>query len=755
MIDAAAWYIALLLVGLAGLLPAMLLCERLPSQGVLYARVVGLAVVALAAWLIGWSELLPYGTAAIGVALLALFAWSTSIAWRRRDLLARVREQRRPLLAGEAVLLAVFVLLALARAQAPDAVNTEKPMDLMLLVAVHRAEVMPPPDPWLAGADLSYYHLGHTALDVLGRLSGNGTGIAFNLGVATAGALAAVVALGLIADLLGLTAPPRRRVVVAAGTVGLLTLLMAATVPGLVQVLAGNGIGGQQAWGWLGVDNVPVEAGATSFVPDAWLWWWSATRVLPDTITEFPAFSLLLGDPHAHLLAVPLVLMVVVLAVQTFEGGTPLTWRRWLRMPDQLALTAILFAGLAMTNAWDLITLGPLWGLAAVAAAIRVGWSPLGALLVAVRWAIAPAVLALALAWPFLGGLDTPGIGVALVTDEHSDPLRWLLVWLPPLLPGVVALGFLAHRPERRHVLRWSMYIGGAFLAWLGLALGSTGTSAITNRAEGWITIGVLAAVLVLVGTQVSRAEAARRRDESTALALFGAGLALLLLLELVMVDDAFPGRMNSVFKFGFQAWLLLALSSGALVGIVVARFEDASDVVRVRIALVGYVLVVALFLLSLYTPAMAVSRGREGQESGLDATRHLAAQHPGIHAAALWSREHLDPRDHVLVQAVGESYTRGNRVSTFSAVPTILAWPNHQRQWRGEIAESQRRAAVDAIYAGDEAAAAPAITRWGVTHVLIGPHEREVYGADLADRFADWPVVLDAHEVLILEVPR
>ena len=66
-------------------------------------------------------------------------------------------------------------------------------------LAVHEAERMPPPDPWLAGHTVSYYHLGHLGADVLGRLSGNAPDVAFNLATATAGALAAMAIAGALA----------------------------------------------------------------------------------------------------------------------------------------------------------------------------------------------------------------------------------------------------------------------------------------------------------------------------------------------------------------------------------------------------------------------------------------------------------------------------------------------------------------------------------------------------------------------------
>ena len=77
------------------------------------------------------------------------------------------------ILVSEIVFLVIFSLLTLVRIQVPNAENTEKPMDLMILMSVNRADSLPPLDPWLSGEELSYYHLGHLGVDIVSRISIN------------------------------------------------------------------------------------------------------------------------------------------------------------------------------------------------------------------------------------------------------------------------------------------------------------------------------------------------------------------------------------------------------------------------------------------------------------------------------------------------------------------------------------------------------------------------------------------------------
>ncbi len=311
MADALSWYAALALLGGASLLPAALLFRSLPSRGVLYTRALGLALLAYLAWLPG-AVGIGYGAGAAWAALAALLSLSAYLAWRRPELWRAVWAKRRLLLQGELLFLLLYGALVLVRSRAPDVAGTEKPMDLRLLTAIDSAQVFPPADPWFAGEPISYYYLGHVAVDALAALAGVGVGPAFTLGVVTAGAVAGVATSGLALDLLGLRrrasrpgnagGGPRWLAPAVAAAVSVIALLWLAPLAGAVEVAGANGVGRGLATA-LGVDGLPGPEGATGLVPDRFWWWWDATRLLPGVIAEFPAFSLLLGDLHAHLLA--------------------------------------------------------------------------------------------------------------------------------------------------------------------------------------------------------------------------------------------------------------------------------------------------------------------------------------------------------------------------------------------------------------------------------------------------------------------
>jgi len=755
----AAWYLALALFGLAGLVPTALLFDRLASRGVFLARPLGLGLAALVTWLVVYLTPATYGTPATIASVLALLGVSAALAAWRREVVPALRARWRSIAVAEVLTLVVFVLVLWARVMSPDAWGTEKPADLMLLNAVHNAREFPPLDPWLAGARISYYHLGHLQVDHVARLSGEPPANAFNLATATAGALAASAIVGLAVDIVRLGGPQRRRVLVIAGGAALAGLLLVSPIVGLVQILASNGIGGDVPWGWLGVKDIPARPDASFMVPEQFWWWWPTTRVVPGVISEYPGFSLVLGDPHPHLLALPLGLAAVALAVQVFEGSTPLAWRRWFVRPDQLVLTSALFATLVMTNAWDVITYGALWALAAWWSAIRTGWPALLAGFIAVRWAMVPAVLGLAIAWPFLDTLEPQALGLAPVVGEHSDPGRWLLFWLPILVP--VALGTaILWRPGRQRVLDAATYAlipVGIWIAWL---LWRGDASEVLDRASGWVTLAALVAAVGWVGASMA-AEPLGRRGEGAALFLVTAALGVLLLTELIHIDDSFSGRLNTAFKFWFHAWALLAAGGAALLALGSERLIEVargnlgrgSGVQRVGRGL-GWAAVAVVAGTMLTSPMAAVARAREGQEHGLSAIGYLERVDVGFHNVVRWARSELDPQEAVLAEAITESYDQGNRVAAFTGVPSVLGWPGHERQWHGRINEDARRNAIDAIYSGTRQQAIEAIYQWGVTHVVVSEQERAQYGMRVSSKFAGWPIVFSTPTVQVFLTP-
>jgi YYY domain-containing protein len=201
-------------------------------------------------------------------------------------------------------------------------------------------------------------------------------------------------------------------------------------------------------------------------------------------------------------------------------------------------------------------------------------------------------------------------------------------------------------------------------------------------------------------------------------------GLLLPLAVEFVYLRDLFGSRMNTVFKFYFQAWVLLALAAAYGVSVVSNRLRGMGGVAW-RLALT------LLVLGGLVYPVLAIPN-KTGDFSGtptLDGMAWLKTEHPDDYAAIRWLQANA-PDSAVILEAPGKSYTYAGRVSALTGLPTPLGWDFHECQWRGSCEEPARREPdIDILYNSvDPAQTLTLLNKYDITYVYAGPLERERY---------------------------
>ncbi|GAC1508062.1 MAG: hypothetical protein NVS2B16_04310 [Chloroflexota bacterium] len=307
------------------------------------------------------------------LSLLALSAVSGAVAlWRRREMRAYVRGQWRRMLWGEVVFLAGFALFVVLRMWYPDLGHQfspvspsnlgqgrmgEKQMELGFLNAIVRSRVFPPFDPFFAHGYINYYYYGFFLVGSLCKLTQIIPATGFNLAIATFFGL-------LVGNVFSVVLTMTKR--------GLPALLGAVFV-GIIGNLNG---GWQLLRGLLGAATVhssfPIFGGVADAVSGAWqvvvlrqplqpFDYWEPTRIVPPVgrpITEFPYFTYLFADLHPHLMAYPMTVAVLALAVDAVASGP--SWQRSGLL--RAVLAALLLGAIAVTNPWDfpayLATLG-------------------------------------------------------------------------------------------------------------------------------------------------------------------------------------------------------------------------------------------------------------------------------------------------------------------------------------------------------------------------------------------------------------
>jgi uncharacterized membrane protein len=195
--------------------------------------------------------------------------------------------------------------------------------------------------------------------------------------------------------------------------------------------------------------------------------------------------------------------------------------------------------------------------------------------------------------------------------------------------------------------------------------------------------------------------------------------------VEFVYLRDTFGTRMNTVFKFYYQAWVLLALVASFSV-VYLARYAGRA------LRWGGLTLVALLTVAGLFYPVFAtVTRAERFQtEPTLDGVAYLAQQNPGDAAAAAWLRANV-PGVATVLEAHGGSYTYAGRISAQTGLPTLLGWEGHELQWRGDTTvQDLRKPILERIYGSATGAELQGLLNlWQIDYVLVGGQEQQAYG--------------------------
>ena len=695
MVDALLFWLVALGIGIAALPLAELAFGRLPGRGLVFARPVGLVVAAFPIWLLASVDAVPYRRVGVFGALAAL-AIAGAMLWRRGIVRTPAGVERAVWLGGEGVFSVAFAGCALLRAFSPDVWQTEKPMDMALVNAVGRADSFPPADPWQAGTDVNYYYFGHYLVSFLVRATGVDSAVGFNLGLALVFALVAAAVYGLAATLyLALReagdAHDHSPVVVGVAAVALATV--AGNLAGGVQLLQET-------------DRVGTYD------------WWSPSRVIDGTANEFPAFSFVLGDLHAHVLVTPLTLTAIAYAVQLALHGPPSFGSRSarLRAGAELAIAGVLLGALFATNSFDYPTVCAI----GVGALVLWAFEAPGRSRRAALWGAAWLGMSVLAFLPFWLSFSPATNGLALVPESvgFGEFLRdYALIYGLPLWL-LMTLFVDRFRLSFRHAF-WG---GSAALFVLVLLAG-----------EG---LAGRAVALALAAAAVFAALSSRPVSQPYRVAWLLVAVALVLLAsgEIVYVRDVFEGtpsfRFNTVFKTGYQAWFLLTAVAAVVAFWGAPRFRP-----WVRRAWLGGL--VALVGLALVYPVLASYSRSNGFAGGptLDGLRWLRERAPDDVAAIEWLRS-VDGSPTVL-ETVGSAYDPDGRarVSTFTGIPTVIGWPGHEVQWGHD--PGSRPADVGHIYrTRDVARARSLLERYGVDYVFVGELERRDFPAASLGKF-------------------
>ena len=751
------WIIATALLAGAGAPLAAALFERLPLRGGPFALHVSLMILLVVSFWVGhlrygWLALLA-GLAILGVLSALVYAQGVRPDWRG------VQEGYLVFLIG----FAGALIFRLPRNTIGPA-GGEQFLHYGLLRAVRRSTSFPPEDMWFAGESVNYYYGGHTLVDQLARLSFVEPRIAYNLGMALVFGLAVAAAYGLVGALAEELGRDRR----IGGTLGVFFLVLAGPLATAVRILLGalpesiSTTYGEFAFVAIRQDWTIEEALEHQGSIVNWFWWHDR-YVVPETLQEFPLYSLIKADLHGHVTTIPFMVLIAAVAYAYYLTPADERWRR--RLIAFGALPALAGA-VGWMNTWSLPgAVGIAWLALAFAPAHPLTLGPRSVDVLVERFETYTRPIAEAIRLAVATGLA----GVVGVLG-----VAWIAPFILFQLPENDGIGFLpSQSPIEMQFLVW-----GGFLTLFAVYLGMVAWDRHASDGEGYLAIGVFAGmviaaiVLVLIGHEgltvglplLILAWWLVRNDYGLGFAdiLLIGGLGLVLSMELVYAN-VWPldrQRWNTTYKVSMQAWILCALAAGA---VATALIGDVTDRVAERID--GRSLAIAFVVVLIIGSMAAFPVLATGHVLGEYVTRDHVAGH-SIDALDGYDRWRSDEMEAIywldarsgtptLLEAPGgRAYTWGNPASTFTGLPTVAGW-EHQRGYRGIEVYDKRVDEVDIMYGGPEGEAIDLLRHHEVRYIWVGPNERERYGTELRDfgTIEGIDVAFDGRTVTIFEV--
>ncbi|MBA3450974.1 MAG: glycosyltransferase family 39 protein, partial [Chloroflexia bacterium] len=795
----AVWLVLLVSLLAIGRPIARLLLPATPDEGWGLARTLALMLAAYPVWLGASFERFRFRAVWVVVAMLAVGATGYAIAYLlRRTSQTRPESRLHPPKAAnrvwihaEVVFWVVFSLFLILRFLNPDGWHPfwggEKAMEFAQINAIQRSAYFPPYDPWFADGYLNYYYFGFYLMAFLFKATGIPSEIGFNLALPTVMGLVASGGFSAAAALArGLTRSPRLALLGGWLGAGMLCLI------GNLSAIRGIAAGG--------------AAGSDPFL----FWTWSGSRAIQNAITEFPYFSGLYADLHSHVIALPITLATIALcvAIATSEpfaksdaAGSATKPRALLAA--RLTVVSLLLGSLSATNAWDvpvyaILTLTSIFMATMAASSWRrrlAAFVSLSILTVGGAWllflpfhrhfvalfgqlALVRDPTDLIEFMSHLGGLVATSVLGLTVLLLNEYPNRWTVLWpwlaLATVSVAIVAIvvGPPAIEPAGQLALVVGFVGPPIAAAWLNLARQPSRRAWDAQALRGALIVAALSAILCVFAERpvfglllalglVSGVSwiCLKRRPERFACLLVAAGYLTAAGAELVVVADDLIGtpayRMNTVFKFYNQVWVLLALSAAALLTLMIreaaprrrvafssrstlrqeqpwARFGVAASALLILASLTYPVLATGPRLAQQVAPRTgprtlnALAWMESGTVAVSDDAEFSHIGYAGDAPAIDWFFMNVTSSPVIAEASIGPYRCNGSRIASATGLPTIIGWERHEQQQRYADSLPERVADVRTLYtSGDPVEKTTILRRYNVEYVVVGDVER------------------------------
>lgn len=699
------WWLMALLMGMIAMPVSGQLFRSFEDKGWLFSKVLAIAVIGFLTWFLVAGKVLKFTNAScVGVSVICGVG-CIILLYRQtqKEIECYPTRKMKLIIREELLFLLVFLLWTYLVGFRPQAYGTEKFMDYGFMQAMMRSDVLPAKDIWYSQGTINYYYGGQYFAVFLTRLTGSRVEVTYNLMRTFVAAMAFVLPFSLIRQMLG------DRIKTKNTGRNKYFPTVAGVTAGVAVSIAGNG--------YFIVYRclLPLINKLRGITTEVSYWFPNATRYIgyrpinenDKTISEFPSYSFILGDLHAHVVNVMFVLLVIGLLyawmketlrkdrrelterMKAEQGDTSeqlrsdVSWKKHLLSPH-LILVSILLGMFQWSNYWDFVIYFVVTGAVVLFAnIIQLKGKAVKVIKITFLQAVEVIVISYLVVLPFTIKFETMVQGVALA-QYHSMLYQLAVIWgLPVMITLLLIITILAEVLKKKEKTSFHRFLAG-------------------------IEIPDLFAVLAGL-----------------------CAIGLVFLPEVVYVRDIYEqgyARANTMFKLTYQAYILF----GMVMGYAIYRLLLISrqKVLKILAGLGLFLLIwtVGYFGDAVYSWFGEVWNPLEYQ--GLDAEGYLETDFSEDAQAIYWLKDNVEGSP-VVLEANGDSYTGYERVSASTGLPTVLGWYVHEQLWRNDVEDlNQKSADIQNIYTwNSEELVRNLLEHYDVSYIFVGSKEREKYG--------------------------
>lgn len=607
----------------------------------------------------------------------------------------------------ELAFLVVFLTACYVKSFNSEINGIEKFMDYGFMNIMDKTDYLPSEDMWFSGNKINYYYLGQFYATFLNKLSGIDVSYGYNYALVTLFSIAVVGVFTITYKLLSQIKTKNKSPIYPA---------VGATISTIAVNIAGNFH--YTIYGLI----IPLLSKIGLIVNNQTIGYnfWDSTRFIgynPDTsdktIHEFPMYSYIAGDLHAHVINIIFVITLLAILLSHLinkqnEKIDKFSVKKSLNL-EVLAIGA--FIGIfKMTNYWDFPIYTVVSALMFLFINLKIYKRKKECIKATIAQTITIGLLPIVISAPFMMNFDK--ISSAIKFVKYSTPLWQLaILWL---LPTSIVIYYFLHTMSKTIKEQ-------------------------TNNSKQPLLINYIESLSV---------------SDIFALIIGFSAIGLVIAPETVYVKDIYEmtqPRANTMFKLTYQSFIMFGISMGYILAKLLYNKKGTIN------NIIGALFTSILLSTTLYS--LNATNGWFGNV--LDLSRHRTmngeaffetASNPRItteqvstldeYEVIKWIRKNVG-RSEVVLEEQGEDFEYSNPISTFTANPTVIGWQGHEWLWRStnsstDMPESVKERTQDVITiytSNDRKQIEELIKKYNIAYIVIGINERIKYCTDLNNR--------------------